>query len=247
MNPQNILQIFLKNRKNHLKSFFIRIFAKKIMDNISKTMIPLIQNFKTVVLANGNFPKHKILLQFLFEAEQIVCCDGAAQNLLNAGLKPDFIIGDLDSISEEIKQQFSSIIIHQVEQETNDLTKAVQFCLENGRTEITILGATGKRDDHTLGNLSLLVDYAEKSKVQMFTDDGIFTPLLKSSVLESYPGEQISIFSLNPETLFTFQNLLYPVENRKLTSWWQGTLNEAVKDNFTISFNQGKALVFREY
>jgi thiamine pyrophosphokinase len=65
--------------------------------------------------------------------------------------------------------------------------------------------------------------------------------------LESYSGEQISIFSLNPETLFTFQNLLYPVENRKLTSWWQGTLNEAESNSFTISFDKGKVLIFREY
>ena len=210
-------------------------------------MIPLIQNFKTVILANGNFPKHKIPLEFLFNAEQIVCCDGATQNLLNAGLKPDYIIGDLDSISEEIKKQFASILLHRSEQETNDLTKAVQFCLENERTEITILGATGKREDHTLGNLSLLADYAEKANVQMLTDDGVFTPLLKTSTLESYIGEQISIFSLHPDTVFTFHNLLYPVNNRKLTSWWQGTLNEAKSDYFSIAFNKGKVLVFREY
>jgi len=210
-------------------------------------MIPLIQNFKTVILANGNFPKHEIPLGFLHHAEQIVCCDGATQNLLTAGLKPDFIIGDLDSISEEMKKQFASILLYRAEQETNDLTKAVHFCLENKRTEITILGATGKRDDHTLGNLSLLTDYAEKANVQLLTDNGVFTPLLKTSTLESYPGEQVSIFGLNSETLFTFHNLLYLVENRKLTSWWQASLNEAENDNFTISFDKGKVLVFREY
>ena len=210
-------------------------------------MIPLIQNFRTIILANGNFPKHEIPLGFLCNAEQIICCDGATQSLLNVGLKPNFIIGDLDSISEEIKKQFASILLYRAEQETNDLTKAVQFCWENNRTEITILGATGKREDHTLGNLSLLTDYAEKVNVQLLTDDGVFIPLLKTSILESYPGEQISIFSLNSETLFTFHNLLYPVENRKLTSWWQASLNEAETDNFTISFDKGKVLVFREY
>jgi len=210
-------------------------------------MIPLIQNFRTVILANGNFPSHQIPIEFLFKAEQIVCCDGAAQNLLNAGLKPDFIIGDLDSVSEAIKNRFASIVVHLAEQETNDLTKAVNFCLENNRTEITILGATGKREDHTLGNLSLLADYAEKANVQLLTDDGVFTPLLKSSALESYPKEQISIFSLNPETIFTFHNLLYPVINRNLTSWWQGTLNEAESHSFTVNFDKGKVLIFRAY
>ena len=210
-------------------------------------MIPLIQNFRTVILANGAFPKNPLPLEHLFRAKQIVCCDGATQNLLDSGLKPDVIIGDLDSVSEEIKNRFSSILLHLAEQETNDLTKAFHFCIENHQTEITILGATGKREDHTLGNLSLLTDYAEKATVQLLTDEGVFTPLLETATLESYPGEQISIFSLNPETTFTFHNLRYPVYNKKLTSWWQGTLNEAESNSFTISFDKGKALVFREY
>ena len=210
-------------------------------------MIPLIQNFKTIVLADGNFPKHKIPLEFLFNAERIICCDGAAQNLLNVGLKPNYIIGDLDSVSEDIKKNFSSILIYRVEQETNDLTKAVQFCLENKHTEITILGATGKREDHTLGNLSLLADYSQNANVQMLTDYGVFNCIFKTSTLESYSGEQISIFSLQPGTAFTFHNLLYPVKNRSLTSWWQGTLNEAESNSFTISFDKGNVLVFREY
>ena len=210
-------------------------------------MIPLIQNLKTIILANGNFPIHEIPLSFLNNAEQVICCDGAAESLLNAGLKPDFIIGDLDGITEDIQNKFSDIILYRADQETNDLTKAVQFCFENNFKEITILGATGKREDHTLGNLSLLVDYAEIVKVQMLTDNGIFTPLLETSVLESFPGKQVSIFSLNSDTLFTFNNLKYPVENRKLSSWWQGTLNEAITDSFTISFDKGKVLIYREY
>lgn len=210
-------------------------------------MIPLIQNFRTVILANGNFPNHRIPLEFLHNAKQIVCCDGAAENLLNSGIKPDFIIGDLDSVSEDIKKQFASILLFRAEQETNDLTKAVQFCFENKQTEITILGATGKRDDHTLGNLSLLTDYVEYIHVQLLTDNGVFNSILETGEFESYPKQQISIFSLVPDTFLTFHNLMYPVENRKLTSWWQGTLNESLADNFTISFNHGKVLVFREY
>ena len=210
-------------------------------------MIPLIQNFKTVILADGNFPEHKIPLECLFNAEQIVCCDGATQSLLYAGLKPDFIIGDLDSISEEIKENFASILLHRSEQETNDLTKAVQFCIEKNLNQITILGATGKREDHTLGNLSLLADYSEKAEVQMLTDYGVFNCIFKTSDFESHPGEQISIFSLSPETELTFYHLLYPVKKRKLDFWWQGTLNEATGDGFSIEFEKGKVLVFREY
>lgn len=210
-------------------------------------MIPLIQAFKTVILANGDFPKHEIPLSFLRNAKQIVCCDGATQNLVDFGLTPDFIVGDLDSISETLKERFASILRRSAEQETNDLTKAIRFCLENGNNEITILGATGKREDHSLGNLSLLTDYKEKANVQLLTDYGVFVPLLETSVLESYPGQQISVFGITSETRITFHNLAYPITNRKLTAWWQGTLNEALSNRFTIEMDQGKLLVFREY
>ena len=211
-------------------------------------MIPLIQNFKTILLANGAFPEHKIPLTLLHEAERIICCDGACNNILKIGLKPDYIVGDLDSISDDIRDRFSSILYHNPNQETNDLTKAVEFCVQHGWTEISILGATGKREDHSLGNLSLLADYKENIDVQLFTDYGVFVPQLeKKCCYESYKGQQVSIFSLTPPTLFSTQNLAYPLDKRALTFWWQGTLNEASSNSFTIEMNEGKTLIFRNY
>ncbi|GAP72541.1 thiamin pyrophosphokinase [Candidatus Symbiothrix dinenymphae] len=212
-------------------------------------MIPLIQPFKTVVLANGAFPAHEIPRSFLRNAEHVICCDGATKNLLAMGIEPDFIIGDMDSISEDLKRRFESILIHISEQENNDLTKAVNFCCVHDWDCITILGATGKRDDHTLGNISLLANYAIAIKVQMLTDYGVFVPQLlqPKATYESYIGQQVSLFSLHTDTLFTTKNLAYPLENRALTTWWQGSLNEATADNFTIEMDTGKALIFREY
>lgn len=168
-------------------------------------------------------------------------------SLLQIGIEPDYIVGDLDSISDILKKRFKSILHHNPDQETNDLTKAVQFCADHNWKEITILGATGKREDHSIGNLSLLADYAEYIRVQTLTDYGVFVPQLESAEFESYPGEQVSIFSLTPTTLFSSSGLVYPMENRPFTSWWQGTLNEASASSFSIRMTDGKALIFREY
>ena len=210
-------------------------------------MIPLIQDFKTVILADGSFPEHEIVLSFLHNAAQIICCDGAVRNLIAYGLVPNYIVGDLDSIPKELKERFASILRPNPDQETNDLTKAVHFCIENGWEEITILGATGKREDHTLGNLSLLTDYAENVNVQLLTDYGVFVPQLETTSYQSYPGQQVSIFNLCSYTVFTTHHLAYPLNKRKITSWWQGTLNEAMSNCFTIEIDEGKVLVFREY
>ena len=210
-------------------------------------VIPHIQPFLTVIVAHGDFPRNPVPLSLLHEASQIVCCDGATESLLGYGLEPDYIVGDLDSLSQDLQQRYCHCLHHDPDQQTNDLTKAVSFCMERQWNEITILGATGKREDHSIGNISLLADYAEYARVQLVTDYGVFTPLLQSGCFESYAGQQVSIFSLTPDTVFTFHGLKYPLTEQTLSSWWQGTLNEALGDEFTIEMNHGKALVFREH
>ena len=114
---------------------------------------------EAVILANGEYPTHVLPLKMLEEAKFVICCDGAADEYILRGHTPDVIIGDGDSLSSEYKQRFSSIIHQIADQETNDQTKAVRFLQEKGYREIAIVGATGKREDHTLGNISLLLDY----------------------------------------------------------------------------------------
>lgn len=199
----------------------------------------------TVIIANGRFPSHPVPLSCIREAEYIICCDGAANDFIARGGVPDAIVGDCDSISEENKIRFADILHPNPDRETNDLTKSVQFCVENGRQEIIIVGGTGKREDHTLGNISLLADYAELAEVIMVTNWGIFTPIHSITEFKSYKGEQVSIFSIDPKKLTT-HNLKYPVEGRILTNWWQGSLNESLGDSFSID-PEGRVIIFQAY
>ena len=209
--------------------------------------IPLIYPYHTVIIANGAFPRHPVPLSFLRKASRIICCDGATESLLKCGFEPDHIVGDLDSLSQKLQRHFSHCLYHDPDQCTNDLTKSVKFCEERGWNEITIVGATGKREDHSLGNISLLTDYAASIEAQLITDYGVFTPLLQSGNFESFAGQQVSVFCLTPDTVFTFRGLKYPLTGQTLASWWQGTLNEAIGNEFSIFMDHGKALVFREH
>jgi len=182
----------------------------------------------------------------LRKAENIVCCDGSAQKILDFGIEPDYIVGDLDGLSVELKQHFALKIIQNPDQETNDLTKAVEFCISKNWKQIAILGATGLREDHTLGNISLLCDYKKRlDDVVMVSDFGIFTPILETTIFNSYPEQQISVFSLHPETKLTFKGLKYPVTNQSFASWWQGTLNATIGDSFEIVLHdKGNVIVY---
>lgn len=206
----------------------------------------MIQKYKCVIVANGLFPMRPEVLEKLIEAEFVIACDGAILNLEGHRL-PDVIVGDLDSVSDEVRQRYSDRIFQVTEQETNDLTKAVHYARENGFREILILGATGLREDHTLGNISLLLEYVgEFDRVEMLSDYGLFTPLVRTTSLESYPGQQISLFSLYPHGAISVRGLRYPIENRRLHAWWEATLNEGVGNEFTVILQEeAKILVYR--
>jgi thiamine pyrophosphokinase len=201
----------------------------------------------TVILANGTFPVHPVPLSRLREADMIVCCDGAAEKLVASGFEPGIIIGDLDSVSPDLKERYREILVQDFDQETNDLTKAVNWCVAAGIREVAILGATGIREDHTLGNISLLADYSEKIDAMMLTDTGTFRVFDRNVTIGSNPGQQVSIFSIDPNLSVTSSGLKYPLSNLTLHSWWRGTLNEASDREFSLEFEKGKVILFIEY
>ena len=205
---------------------------------------------KAVILADGNFPNHEIPLSYLRNADHIICCDGAAKDLVMAGLEPEAIVGDLDSLSPGLAERFADRLYQDKEQDTNDLTKAVNWCFKRGFKDLAIIGATGKREDHTIGNISLLTEYSKYIKVIMITDTGIITPFLTSCKVSGFLGQQVSIFSNNPETEITSTGLRYQLKNLKLHNWWRATLNEVTGKSFELRFTGGPLLVyqkFREY
>lgn len=190
-----------------------------------------------VILANGTFPTHAVPLEVLHEADRVVCCDGA----INAYPDADVVIGDGDSVPEQYRERLVKV----EEQEDNDLTKATRYCLAQGWRKIAYLGCTGKREDHTLGNISLMMRYFREYQVEgiMFTDTGYFTPSQGSQTFESFLGQQVSIFNFGCSKLSSegLKWQCYPT-----TEWWQGTLNEALGTSFTIHADD-YYLVFRTY
>ena len=189
-------------------------------------------NYNTVIVADGTFPVHEIPLGYIRNAARIICCDGSTRNLIEIGLEPAAIVGDMDSLDGELYSKYADRIHADDDQETNDLTKAVKWCLKMGFRDIAIVGATGKREDHTIGNISLLAEYSREAEVIMVTDSGIFKPYAQSSVIHSFPGQQVSIFSINPIAQITSEGLKYPLAGKRLENWWQGTLNESIGDSF---------------
>ena len=199
------------------------------------------EEFDAVIVANGQFPTHAIPLDILMGARHIVCCDGAISPLRMEGLGEALVIGDGDSVPDEFRDRLICI----EEQADNDLTKATRYCLSQGWHRLAYLGATGLREDHTLGNISLLMRYFREMDVDgtMFTDHGFFTPAYGRCTFSAMKGQQVSIFNFGCHQLSS-EGLRWDCYD--FDQWWQGTLNEALAATFSISADS-YYLVYQTY
>ena len=200
-----------------------------------------------VILANGDYPTHPIPIQKINEACSIICCDGAVKQLINDGVEPDAIIGDLDSIDGTHKSKYNSKIIHLPSQNENDLLKAIRWTEGENIKKAAILGATGKREDHSIANIFILLQFPTSMKCTLITDHGIFSIAEGTSELQSFKGQQVSLFSVDPEIEITSTNLKYNLMSTKFTDLYSWSLNESISDAFTLSISHGKILTYQVF
>jgi len=208
-----------------------------------------------VILAAGDFPSHEIPLRTLREADFVVCCDSAYSQFSDFHSQspiPFIVIGDGDSLSNETKQELGNRWIEVDEQDYNDLHKAMLWATSNFKiqdSKFSILGATGRREDHTLGNISYLVTFTEEYpsiNLEMLTNHGRFCAMRDTRTFPSFPRQQVSIFSMNPDNPIDSEGLRWSLDAFRPRRWWQATLNEALGNSFTLTAPDW-LLVFQTY
>lgn len=206
-----------------------------------------------VIICDGSFPRTEYPRYLIRTADFIICCDGALKKFIRNSKAifgterlPDRVIGDMDSLPESLRKKYSDIIVKIEEQEHNDQTKAFRWAMENleGMESITILGATGQREDHTIGNISLLMEYArmydlERAgiQVQMITDHATVVAVTDTVEMDCGEGRQISIFSPDNTLKIKSEGLRWKTDDVVFDNWWKATLNRAVQDNIRLEFS----------
>ena len=206
-----------------------------------------------VIICDGSFPRTEYPRYLIRTADFIICCDGALKKFIRNSKAifgeerlPDRVIGDMDSLPESLKRKHSDIIVKIDEQEHNDQTKAFRWAIENltGINSITILGATGQREDHTIGNISLLMEYARTYdlegmgiQLQMITDHATIVAVTDSVELDCGEGRQISIFSPDNNLKIISEGLRWKTDDVVFDNWWKATLNKAVQDSIKLDFS----------
>ena len=200
-------------------------------------------NIPTVVVANGEVPASELSVRLLRKMKRVVCCDGALQKLLSVNIIPDVVVGDGDSMDREELSRHGIPYHADKSEEYNDLQKALKYCMANGCDNVLLMGCGGLREDHFIANLSIMSMYSEKMRLSMLTEHGVFNVLHGRAQYHAIPGMQVSVFPSAPLTKLTFKGLKYPVSNRSFQWLWEGSLNEALDDAFTVETDGGEPVV----
>lgn len=201
---------------------------------------------KTVaILCDGAFPESEFPRYLLSSADAVVCCDGAIDKYLAfCGKMPDAVVGDMDSVSEELVAKNPGLFHGEEEQDYNDMTKAMRYVLAHypDVTEIHILGATGLREDHTVGNLGLLMEYNRMFNladisVDMVSDYGTAFTVCDSCELHVGQGRRFSLFSADNSLRICSEGLHWKTDDVVFDAWWKATLNRADEDVVRLKFS----------
>ena len=202
------------------------------------------QYIEVLIVANGDILPAKEMQMLVARAEHTIVCDGALEAFYSTTMHaPDLVIGDGDSVQQQLMDTLDLTLIQNPDQESNDLTKAVRFAESQNWTNIVIVGISGKREDHTIANISLLTTYFKIGMdVTAITPYGIFLPFTGELQLSLPLKTQISFFAFERLALSAY-GVAYPFEQRIFDELWQATLNEVTEDPMTVH-TEGTALIY---
>ena len=196
-----------------------------------------------VIVANGKYPSHHYPLEILSSAKTIISTDGAANKLKKHGYDPTFVVGDMDSI-KNVKEFKDSDFLHIPTQDNTDLEKVFDFCIDSLVKEVTVLGATGIRDDLALANMLLLLKYYNKLKIKMITDNYLIESHKGRRTFNSYDGQKVSLIAVYRVKSVTTRGLKFPLKRQSLYPSGHGVSNISTREKFTVRASN-KMLIFR--
>jgi thiamine pyrophosphokinase len=202
-----------------------------------------------LLIGNGETQETAFLQHLAQQADLILAADGGADRALSAGVRPDVVIGDLDSVSPQAKKILpAEKFIFVNNQNNTDLEKALDYLAAHQCTQCTLTGFVGGRWDFTFGNFLSVYPYLDKMDICVAGKGWKIWPLTHSVTKTVRPGARVSLIPAADCQNVTLQGLVYPLEHANLSLGRTGqTLSNAAKlSEITISFDKGFLLLYIE-
>lgn len=181
------------------------------------------------------------------EGDLILAADAGYRSCQAAGVTPDQLLGDFDSMEEP--SDFENVFRAPVEKDDTDTMLAVRTGLAHGCTEFHIYGGTGgKRTDHTIANLQTLLFIREQgARGYLYDDDFVWTVISNEAITVPKTVEWglLSLFCMGDKAEgVTIQGVQYCLSGDTLTPGFPvGVSNHILDETATVSVNKGTLLV----
>jgi thiamine pyrophosphokinase len=198
-----------------------------------------------IVCLNGSLPDGAFFDKI--RPVPIAAADGSAKKLRERGILPNYIVGDLDSLFDEIElwREQKGIIIHEVsDQNLTDFEKTLDFVLEQGCKNIMVCGIHGGELDHTLNNWSITIRYGSKHKLAVYDNGKIAVPVYDSVQFSTTQDEMISLIP-QPQAVLTTDGLEWNLKKEILElGKREGARNRATGTSVQVEVHSGSCLLF---
>ncbi|HQV29002.1 MAG TPA: thiamine diphosphokinase [Thermoflexales bacterium] len=202
---------------------------------------------RTIIIANGTPPTAADLDRWLKPGDRLICADGGGRAALAAGLKPDLVIGDFDSLSEvelaALTASGAALERHPRQKDATDLELALRRALVDGATDIVVLGGLGGRLDHTLANAMLLALPGLSGGRARMAGGAETLFVIRSGetlALNGQTGDTVSLLPLGEAAGIVTSGLAYPLRNEALrVGPARGVSNEMYSTRATIRLGTG--------
>jgi thiamine pyrophosphokinase len=200
-----------------------------------------------LIVAGGQAPGPARLKLLSTRYESIIAADSGLESLEYAGLEPDFVTGDFDSVGEDALASLDAVVlVHDSDQDNTDLEKAILLALKQGAGRIGLVGASGSRIDHTINAVSLMVRYREHAEF-IFHDDGGEARLAVPPVVQisGRPGQRVSLVPAPAAYGLEGEGFAFPIDGLDLILGGRDAIsNELIESPAVIRFESGTFLVY---
>lgn len=210
---------------------------------------------RALIFVNGELHNVNRLKTFLRADDFFIAVDGGHRHLRTLGLLPHLVIGDLDSLPDDERQELISagveMKIFPSEKNETDLELSLLEAVYRRFKSILVVAALGGRLDQTLANISLLAaPFLKDCDVQM--EDGcthiwLMTAVRDPATLEIHglPGDRISLLAFHEAVIDIFtQGLKYPLNHEDLLPHQtRGISNLLMETSALIQISQGRLLI----
>ena len=180
----------------------------------------------------------------------VIALDSAIDRVLDLNIKVDVLLGDFDrGFDPEYyrEKQFPLEIIHTPNQDKTDLEKAFDYLIERKIPAVNVIWATGKRADHTITNITSIVQYRENLKIVLLDDHSKIFLLPKRFEKWYTANTPISLIPIGNVVGIHSENLHYPLKNDTLTIGYKtGSSNHVAKDGIVIIEHRDGDLLLME-